>query len=371
MTEELLTQLISFKTLSRDHAANRKALLWIQKQLKGLPLFVVEKEYGGFPALLVTTRRTKKPRVWLQAHLDVVPGAEELFVPRKKGTRLYGRGAFDMKFAIACYLKLFKELGSTLAHYDFGMMLTTDEEVGGMNGVRMILKQGYSSKVCFLPDCGGANWEFEQAAKGVCHLQVTSKGKSAHASRPWLGENAIDRLVDFITAFKQAVVSEPCCTTAEHYHVTLNVGKIEGGEAVNSVPDRAVALVDVRFPKPEIMEKVRRVIKRMKNEFPTIDVKELVHGSSYVINTNDPYHQLFQKLAKEHTGLTPRFSVSHGSSDARFFMEKGIPTILVRPKGDGHHGPNEWVDRHDLEKFYQVFKEFVLRAGKKDTPLFG
>ncbi len=364
MTKELLTQLIAFKTLSRDHATNRQALGWIKKELKKLPLYFTEKECGGFPSLLVTTRKTKKPLVWLQAHVDVVPGAQELFTPREQGGRLYGRGAFDMKFAIACYIKLFKELGQNLPEYDFGMMLTTDEEVGGFNGVKMILDEGYSSKVCFLPDCGGANWEFEQAAKGVCHFLVTSKGKSSHASRPWLGVNAIDRLVMFLNALKQRTIIEPCCDGQDHYHTTMNIGKIEGGEAVNSVPEMARVWVDVRFIHAAALTEVRQSIQEIRKDFLGIKVEELMSGPSYSIDTQEYYHQLFQRLAKEYGQVTPRFSVSHGSSDARFFMEKGIPTILVRPKGDGHHGPKEWVDIKDLERFYGVLKIFVEQAAK-------
>ena len=56
--------------------------------------------------------------------------------------------------------------------------------------------------------------------------------------------------------------------------------------------------------------------------------------------------------------------LSHGSSDARFFMWQKIPTIVIAPKGGGHHSENEWVDLKDMAKFHLVLKEFVGKVAK-------
>jgi len=53
------------------------------------------------------------------------------------------------------------------------------------------------------------------------------------------------------------------------------------------------------------------------------------------------------------------FLKSHGSSDARFFLEKGIPAILIRPVGGNLHSEKEWIDIKSLEVFYEVLKEFI------------
>ena len=128
--------------------------------------------FNGHSALVITTRDTMHPKLLLAAHIDVVPGPEALFTPKidNDNQRMYGRGAYDMKMAIACYMLLLEELKERLGELDFGIMLTSDEEIGGMNGVRCLLEAGYSADAVLLPD-GGFNWNFEEAAKGVLHVK--------------------------------------------------------------------------------------------------------------------------------------------------------------------------------------------------------
>ena len=254
---DILIKLISYKTITGDYQASAACLHWVKEQIQGLPLFTQDFEQNGFPSLIITTKQTKTPLLWLAAHLDVVPGSPAVFeAETKAGGRLYGRGAFDMKFAAACYIKLLKELGADLKNYDLGVMLTTDEEIGGLNGVGHLVKEGYSSKLVFLPD-GGKNWQIEKAAKGVWHALVESRGVSAHGSRPWLGRNAIDQLMNFVNAARKFFPKEPC-SRKNHYHSTLNVGVIEGGRAVNQVPDSASARLDIRFISDRDQQKIKK-----------------------------------------------------------------------------------------------------------------
>src|SRR5262249_3930331 len=149
--------------------------------------------FEGHPTLVITTKDTMTPDIFLVAHIDVVPAPKSLYQPRIESNKMYGRGAYDMKMAIACYILLLHELKEWLGEKNIGLMLTSDEEIGGMQGVKRLLEAGYSSKVAFLPD-GGFNWNFEEEAKGVLQIKIAARGKSSHSSRPWLGENAIDSL---------------------------------------------------------------------------------------------------------------------------------------------------------------------------------
>ena len=122
--------------------------------------------FEGYSSWVMTTQSTSSPRIWLVAHLDVVPASTALFSPVVKDGRMYGRGVYDIKMAIACYLRLMREL----PHADIGMMITTDEEIGGMNGVHRLLEAGYRCDVALLPD-GRFNWNLEKEAKGVLQIQ--------------------------------------------------------------------------------------------------------------------------------------------------------------------------------------------------------
>jgi succinyl-diaminopimelate desuccinylase len=355
--EDLLAKLISLPTESHQPKKSEQLLDWVENRLKKYPFQIKRIFSNNFPVLLATARNTKNPKLWLAAHVDVVAGPKKLFQAVKKRGRLYGRGAFDMKFAVACYLLLADELKDKLSQYDFGIMLTADEELGGFHGVNTILEKGYTSKICFLPD-GGRNWRFEEKAKGVVQLKISSKGKTGHASRPWLGVNAIEQLMDFLTVLKNEFPHEPC-NNKKHFHNTLSVGKISGGKATNQIPGTASAAVDIRFvpgtDKQEIFKKFQKISKK----FPDIKWKEVAFAKSYDIDRRDKYLNKFIKIAQEKYQIEPRFGISHGSSDARFFVERGISTIVVRPKGGGAHSNKEWIDLDDMERFYQVIKKFV------------
>ena len=361
--KQILKKLISFKTLSANFNENKKAIFWIKKRLKNFPLFFRYFEFKNHPSLLILTKKTKDPLLWLAAHLDVVPGPEKLFLPKIVGKRLFGRGAFDMKFAIGCYLKLIEDLRKDLKNYNFGIMITCDEEIGGFFGTKKILEKGYRGKLVFLPD-GGKNWNFEIKTKGVWHLKVKAFGKSAHGSRPWQGEGAIEKLLEFLKELKKYFKKEPC-KIKNHWHSTLNIGKIEGGKATNQVSDFAQAFLDFRFTNEKEREKFKEILKKLCSKFKGIKLEEIVFGSFYSIDPRNKYLQLFSKIAREKFAIKTSFVFSHGSSDARFFVEKGIPAILIRPKGGGHHSDKEWVDIEDLKKYYETLKEFVKRVAKE------
>lgn len=360
---EILAKLISFKTVTGDFFEAEKAFAWIKKEIRNFPLFVRNLKIGGYSSLVITTKKTKCPEVFLAAHIDVVHGPANLFKAKISGNRLYGRGAHDMKFAIACYLHFLQQLGEQIKDFDLGIIITSDEEKGGFNGVEKILERGYSSQVCFLPD-GGNNWQIEKEAKGVWHLAVYSRGKSAHGARPWLGESALEKLFDSIAALKREFPTEPC-GSPDHFHETINIGRVEGGDAVNKVPDRAFALVDIRFPSESKKKKIKKAVAGIAKTFPGIKVESIYCSNVHSIDKDNKFIKLFSKIAYDKYKIRTSFISSHGTSDARFFSAKGISVIATRPKGGGLHSDKEWVDLKDLERFYAVMKEFVERVAKK------
>src|ERR1700690_3456378 len=107
------------------------------------PGFTVERfESGGKPSALVY-RGGQRPhfRVMLNAHLDVVPAPPEDFRPREEGSRLYARGAQDMKVSALVQARVFAELAGRLP-YPLGLQLVTDEETGGDDGTRGHIWEG-------------------------------------------------------------------------------------------------------------------------------------------------------------------------------------------------------------------------------------
>jgi len=351
---EILKELVSFETLPQKLKEKKKAIFWILNFLKKFPLKLKYFEFFGHPSLVALTQ-SKNPKIFLAAHVDVVPGSSKLFKLKIKNKKAFGRGVFDMKFAIACYLRLIEELKDNLKKMNLGIMITSDEEIGGFFGTKKLIEKGFKSKVVFLPD-GGEDFKIETKAKGVWHLKVKFFGKSAHASRPWEGEGANEKLIEFLREFKKFFPKEPC-KIKNHWHKTLTVGKIEGGKATNQVSDSAQAFLDIRYLTKKEKIEIENHLKKLCKKF-NAKIEEIVLAKPYQVDLKNEYIKSFLKVLKKFK-TTPEFTFSHGSSDARFFFEKKIPVILTRPKGGGHHSEKEWIDLESLEKFYLILKEWV------------
>lgn len=357
---DLLTHLVRFPTISGDNATNRAALDWVEQQLKGLPLNIKRLENHGVPALVATApaaKNPKAPKLWLLGHMDVVGAEPGDFKPTIHDGRLHGRGTHDMKFAVACFIALLQELGPELKHYDLGLMLTADEEIGGEHGARWLVQDlGYRGGAVFVPD-SSTPWKMEVSAKGIARFDLTATGQAAHASRPWQGVNAIDELMSFVNKLRTFVPTEPC-GDPHHRHSTVNLSTISGGLAANQVPGSAKAQVDIRFTADTSVDEINSWISRAQAAIPTVRAKIIRIDEPCEIPTNSAGEH-YKAAALEVAGVTVTDHHAHGSSDARWFAWKGIPTINVGVIGSGYHTSPEWVDLADLTRYYEVFRRFV------------
>lgn len=355
MLEKTLKRLISFSSLSHDTVENIRLLDFVEKLLIK-HLLVKRFSFHGHPSLVATTRHTKKPKIFLVAHTDVVEGSEQIFQLKKRDGKFYGRGVLDMKFAIACFLRLVKELGNSAKKYDFGIMLTSDEEIGGFDGVEYLLKKGYGAEFVFLPD-GGVNWQIERGAKGMWQVDFEVHGKTAHAAHPWSGENAIMTFFRFLADLEKEFISHDC-DGKDHYHDTLTVTQIRGGEAQNQVPGSVQASINIRYIPETSKQTLENRIQRIAKKYPAVSFKEQVHGCAWITDVSHPFIQEYVATAKRH-GIAVGTAFSHGSSDGRFFAACGIPVLTVWPMGAGHHSEKEWIAIKDMEIYYQILKKWI------------
>jgi succinyl-diaminopimelate desuccinylase len=354
---EMLSHLVRFPTVTSDQATNSAALDWVEQQLSGLPLHVRRYQSQGFPSLVATTRDTKSPKLWLSAHMDVVPGPTESYEPKVADGRLYGRGAHDMKFALAVFITLLQELSDSLPELDLGLMITCDEEVGGFNGAGYLIETlGYRGKTVLIPDTN-SDWQFEMGAKGVMWWDVCATGTAAHAGRAWEGVNAIDELVRFVNHVRANFPTEPC-GDPNHPHAAFNLGTISGGTAANAVPNSASARVDIRYPADVSADEIASWFQAAHAAVPAVQAQLTITDSPYVVPNDGPIHH-FERIAETVTGRRLGRFVAHGSSDARFFARRGAHSVNICPTGSGFHMPTEWIDIEDLTRFYEVTRRFV------------
>jgi len=352
---DIFADLVAFPTISTDRAANHDALEYIDRFLSERGLFVNRHEWKGHESLVATTHRTRNPRIMLGAHLDVVPAPPRLFKLEERDGKFYGRGTCDMKFAIAAYLQLIDDIKDNLNQYDLGIMITTDEELGGRNGVRQLLHDGYRTEACVLPD-GGQDWALEQSAKGVLWIAATATGATAHGSRPWEGENAIEKLMLFIQAAQRELFTEQASSAN-----TMNIGRIHGGEAPNQVANVCTADLDIR---PLNRDEQSRILGRLQELSVEYDVslEHILNDSPIYIDLADPYVMAYVQSVEKAIGRPVESIQSNGGSDARYFAEYDIPTLVGYPTGGGRHSDHEWLEVKGFYQFNDVLHDFVQRT---------
>jgi succinyl-diaminopimelate desuccinylase len=352
---DLTKELIRFKSmLSRPDEITR-CVEFIERFLKDVGATCKRMECDGVPSIAALPGSDFAP-VLLMSHIDVVDAPDELFEPVEKDGKLYGRGSFDDKYAAALSMILLREHlykakreGRTQTDLPLGILITGDEEAGGFKGAKEALKR-IRTDFCIALD-GGNVRKIVTKEKGVLRLKLISRGKAAHGSRPWLGENAIEKLIGDYQSIKAFFREE----TPEHWHKTINFGLINAGKSVNQVPDLAEAVFDIRYTeKDDVDALVNQMRQKIKGEL-LMELKEPLF-----LGGESPYLDLLLDISK---GTTLGFE--HGASDARFLREHGTPGIVWGPDGDlSAHAYDEHVNLDSLYELYGILDRFIGRANE-------
>lgn len=357
--EKYLQELVAMPTISSDKDANNTALDYIQDHLTQRGLYIKRFDFNGYGALVATTRKdAHDPKVLLAAHLDVVPGPAKLFQLTSDETKFYGRGTFDMKFAIAAYMQTIDNLESDITKYDIGVMITTEEELGGMDGVKQLVNdEGYRPKVVILPD-GAADWKIETLAKGFIYGHINVRGRAAHGSMPWNGDSATFKLLDLLQELKSFFAGQTLNTN------TLNISMLTGGDAMNQIPAHASASIDVRFLSNSECERIESFIEELCIKYDGEYSKEPLEGHPCINDLSRPLVAAFAESVKNITGTTSGEIMSCGASDARYFAGVDVPAVICRPSGGGQHADSEWIDKKGCLQYPDVLVDYLNKIAK-------
>lgn len=309
-------------------------------------------ECNGVKSFVATVGKGDKTLIF-NGHLDVVSGKKEQFIPRIEGDRFYARGAADMKGGVVANIEAFKRLRNEDLGCVVMLQLVADEEVGGLNGTKYLVDQGYIGDfvICTEP----TNMTISIQAKGIMRLDILTKGFAAHGSRPWEGENAILKAIrDFEKIQELPIMS----IGSEFYEKTsINLAFIEGGDIYNRVPDNSKMGLDIRYvPQVDPQEILKAIEDVVEGE---VIVKAL--EPSINVPSESSRMQLLKEKVKEATGTKQvQMTGQHGSSDNRFFSGRGIPAVELGPIGSGWHGDDEYVSLESIKQLEEVLFRFAL-----------
>jgi len=238
---DLLKDLILVRSTDDNPEGLRHAVRLIRSHIEDIPGIRVENhESHGLPSFVALPASVEYADVLLVAHTDVVEGPSEHFYPRVDAGRLFGRGAGDMKGQIAILVTLMRDILTQNPDAPLGLMITTDEESGGENGVGYLLdKKGYRCNLAIIPDSGRLN-EIVVVEKGLINGRIVSRGRSGHSSRPWNADNAVHRLMENLMGVRTHFQKLADESTEEHWYPTLSANILHTeNHTHNLIPDMA------------------------------------------------------------------------------------------------------------------------------------
>lgn len=351
-----LSDLVAFQTLSDNAKENSKALDYVEKSLNSKAAVKRIKNKNA-EILIASNKKTMTPDIAYMVHMDVVAAKPEQFKIQIKGDKVYGRGTSDMKFSVPLGVKLLNDLISEKSNISFSLTITTDEETGGFDGAyHLVEKLKFRPKCLIVPD-GGDNLSFVNKAKGVCQIIIEATGSPAHASRPWLGKNALEPLTILSAKLLEKYGKN---NKKESWKTTMNIGQIEGGNSTNQVCPEAIMKLDFRFPETESYEKILSEVKGLAKKIdPTLKIKFASTGPPTFTDTNLPIVKTFLKSMEETFKKKIVIKQTYGASDARHFSKYDIPVLMMKPMGGEIHSDNEWVSLKSSLTFFDGLKLFL------------
>ncbi len=231
----------------------------------GLEVEVVEP-VAGRPSVIATARGTGDGRrLLLNAHLDTVgfAGMERPLDPRIEGDRLYGRGSYDMKGALAAILSVASAAASEGLAGDLIVTAVADEEVASL-GTEAVLKQVHADGAVVVEP---TELQVAIAHKGFAGFEIETAGVAAHGSRPDLGVDAIALMGPVLvrlTELDRRLRSEPShpLLASGSLHASL----IEGGQEFSSYPARCLLTGERRTIPGESAAQVERELREAAGE---------------------------------------------------------------------------------------------------------
>lgn len=354
-------------------AAERLEALGFTVERHPVPETLV-KEVGMHSATNLVVRKKfgeGGPTVALNSHGDVVPPGDgwskDPYGALIENGHMYGRGVAVSKsdFATYAYALLALEAAGAPLDGTVELHLTYDEEAGGMIGPKWLLDQGISR-----PDyaiSAGFSYGVVTAHNGVLHLEVTVRGKQAHAALPHTGVDALEATNQVLTALYAYRKGYTAIRSrfAGIETPALTIGMISGGINTNVVPDRVTLRLDRRLIPEEDVNLVEARLSALITEnarLPGIscDVKRILLAEPLVpVAGSERLAKLIGRYGSQIMGEPVE---GHGVplyTDARHYARAGIPTVLygAGPRSileANAHGADEHLNLDDLRKATEV-----------------
>jgi succinyl-diaminopimelate desuccinylase len=349
MREQLLEHLMFFLKRPSVTGAEKELCDDLEARISASPGWEIERISNN----LAVRRSQPDPaleKVVLAGHLDTVPEPEGGIEVRVEGERVYGRGASDMKAGDAVMLALLEDFPGDGRFEPSFVFYEREEGPYAENGLEAVFAGCpwvLDAELALVPEPTAA--ALEVGCVGTSQVEVTFRGRSAHAARPWQGENALTRAGEFLSSLHERPAEEVIVEGMPFYEV-LTPTLARGGRAKNIVPDSFVVNVNYRFAPGRDLEDVKQVFEDLLGDSATFEVVDF--APSGPVSLENP---LLRELID--TGLEVR--PKQAWTDVARFSERGVAAANFGPGLPSQaHQEAEYAEFPLLEGCYAQLASF-------------
>ena len=348
-SEELVAALVAIDSVNPDlvpgGAGEDEIAQFVAAWLSdaGLEVELDEATPGRPSVIAVAPGSGGGASLMLNAHIDTVgvEGMERPFQPVVRDGRLYGRGAYDMKAGLAACMLAARQLRSERLAGDVIVAAVCDEEYASI-GVQSVLERRRADAAIVTEPTG---LRVCIAHKGFAWVELETRGRAAHGSRPAEGVDAITGMAPALT--RLADLQAKLDSSAGHELVgpgSVHASLIDGGQELSSYPARCTLSLERRTIPGETAEDVLRECEALAAGLADAEVRLRLVREPFSV---DRGAEVVGAVARAAEAVTGRPAELYGESywmDAAFIQAAGIPTAVFGPAGEGAHAVDEWVD---------------------------
>ena len=318
---------------------------------------------------------TLQPNFMFAGHLDVVPPGNlkdwtvKPFNPLVKKKHLIGRGANDMKSAVASWVVAVSKFVSKNKKFNgsISLLITGDEEGIAINGTKKVVeylkKRKEKIKFCLVGEPTNPNKLGEMikiGRRGSITGKLTIIGTQGHVAYPHRANNPSNTIINILKKLKEIKFDEG---TKNFQATNLEVTKINiDNSADNVIPGLANATFNIRFNNKHSSSSLKKklnaifksITKKNKSKFK---VEYMVSGEAFLTKPNQTTYMI-KSVIKKMTKIKPKLSTTGGTSDARF-IRKIAPCLEFGLVGKTMHKIDEAVSLSDLKKLTNIYTNIL------------
>ena len=374
--EAILAALVALPSLPGQ--PNAAIADWIMGQLAamGVPVHRLPGPEGDRVNLFASIGPADQPGFVLSGHMDVVPATGQAWTSdpfrlTARDGRLYGRGATDMKGFLACMIAAVPLLQRATLRRPVHLAFSYDEEIGcvGVRRLLDLLKDApVKPRLCIVGE--PTLMQAVTAHKGKLGFRVTAHGLEAHSSLAPIGVNAIYMAADLIAAIRaiQQDIAANGISDGDYEvaYTTLHVGKMQGGEVMNIVPNRCTFDFEIRYlPEDDenaIVARIEAAAEKIAEGYRGVfaDARFTFQDLQSYPAMNTPVDSEAVKFVHALTGGNSTGKITFGTEGGLFQKALGTPAVVCGPGNIAvAHKPDEHVSEAQMAQCDRMLERLV------------